>query len=79
LDTNDVAVLPADDGGYVLIACQASPNAPFCGVDWGSDRVLEQTRQRCQTAGLRIWEGKTLWDVDRPEDLRRLKMEIPDF
>lgn len=74
LSANDVAVLPADDGGYVLVACQASPKAPFQGVDWGSERVLEQTRERCRTAGLRLWEGEVLWDVDRPEDLQRLHL-----
>ena len=72
LQTHDVALQPADDGGYVLIACQQSPVAPFQGVDWGSEQVLQQTRTRCRDAGLRLWEGEVLWDVDRPEDVVRL-------
>ena len=72
LEANDVAVLPADDGGYVLIACRRVPLAPFQKVDWGSEQVLQQTRTRCRDAGLRLWEGEVLWDVDRPEDLARL-------
>jgi uncharacterized protein len=79
LDASDVAVFPADDGGYVLIACKQTPTAPFQKLDWGSERVLQQTRERCRTAGLRLWEGEVLWDVDRPEDLWRLKKEIPGF
>lgn len=72
LQTNDVVVLPADDGGYVLIACKQPFLAPFQEVDWGSEQVLQQTRMRCRDAGLRLWEGEVLWDVDRPEDLVRL-------
>jgi uncharacterized protein len=72
LDAHDVAVLPADDGGYVLIACKQTLAAPFQAVTWGSEHVLEQTRERCRNAGLRWWEGEVLWDVDRPEDLTRL-------
>jgi uncharacterized protein len=73
LGGSDVAVLPADDGGYVLIACRQSPAALFQDVDWGSEQVLQQTRDRCSTAALRLWEGEVLWDVDRPEDVLRLK------
>ena len=72
LRENDVAVLPADDGGYVLIACKQTPAAPFQDVAWGSERVMQQTRERCHAAGLCLWEGEVLWDVDRPEDLLRL-------
>ena len=79
LDENDVALLPADDGGYVLIGCRAWPAAPFRDVDWGGRQVLEQTRQRCRAQGLSLWEGETLWDVDRPEDLERLDRERPGF
>ena len=79
LEANDVAVLPADDGGYVLIACRQTSAAPFHEVDWGSEQVLEQTHERCRTAGLRLWEGEVLWDVDRPEDVVRLKKEVPEL
>lgn len=79
LETNDVAVLPAQDGGYVLIARRQPFLAPFQEVNWGSDQVLQQTRTRCQDAGLMLWEGEVLWDVDRREDLERLKQEIPGW
>lgn len=79
LGRHDVVLLPADDGGYVLIGCNASPSAPFRDVAWGTGRVLEQTRRRCQTSGLCLWEGPTLWDVDRPEDLLRLRSETSFF
>jgi uncharacterized protein len=79
LAANDVAVLPADDGGYVLMACKKTPLAPFQDVAWGSEHVLQQTRERCRTAALCLWEGEVLWDVDRPEDWQRLTKEIPGW
>ncbi|MFM2448658.1 MAG: hypothetical protein RIS44_1108 [Pseudomonadota bacterium] len=72
LQTHEVALLPADDGGYVLVACSQPFPAPFQEVEWGSEQVLQQTRTRCRDAGLHWWEGEVLWDVDRPEDLLRL-------
>lgn len=75
MQNHDVALLPADDGGYVLIGCRlAHPQAsaaPFAHVAWGSEQVLRQTRERCVQAALKLWEGEVLWDVDRPEDLLR--------
>lgn len=68
----DVVLGPAEDGGYVLIGLRRFDPAVFAGVSWGTPAVLEQTRQRC--AGL-AWSGvelKTLWDIDRPEDLATL-------
>jgi uncharacterized protein len=72
LRRHDVALLPAEDGGYVLIGCRGAPAAtPFTDVDWGTEQVLRQTRDRCTAAGLTLWEGEVLWDVDRPEDVAR--------
>ena len=79
LKTHDVALLPADDGGYVLIARRQAFLAPFQEVDWGSELVLQQTRARCRDAGLHWWEGEALWDVDRPDDLARLTQELPGW
>jgi hypothetical protein len=69
---DDAVVFPAEDGGYVLIGVRAVSAAPFAAVEWGSERVMMQTRERLQAAGLRWTEPVTLWDVDRPEDLDRL-------
>jgi rSAM/selenodomain-associated transferase 2/rSAM/selenodomain-associated transferase 1 len=71
--SNDVVLIPAEDGGYVLIGLAAPHAAPFEGVDWGTAEVLAQTRQRLDAIGLRRTELPTLWDVDRPEDLPRLQ------
>lgn len=75
---HDAVVLPAEDGGYVLIGAKRAEPALFAGVDWGTERVMAQTRERLLAAGLSWCEPATLWDVDRPEDLSRLVMLCPD-
>ena len=68
----NVVVVPAFDGGYVLIAVDRPRPELFRGVDWGTDRVLAQTRERARGARLRLLELEARRDVDRPEDLESL-------
>lgn len=79
LDTNDVVVGPAQDGGYYLIGLRRMHSHIFAGIDWGTVSVLEQTRQRAASLGASIDLLPTLRDVDRPEDLplweRRSKLD----
>jgi uncharacterized protein len=65
-----VVLLPTEDGGYALIAAQHAPRAIFDGISWGGPRVLEQTERRLM--GVRWRRLRTLWDVDRPEDLDQM-------
>ncbi|MFL2855696.1 MAG: TIGR04283 family arsenosugar biosynthesis glycosyltransferase [Pseudohongiellaceae bacterium] len=70
---HDIVLGPAEDGGYVLIGMRASNPGVFNGVEWGTDRVLEQTISNIDTLDLSHALIETLWDVDRPEDLDRLQ------
>ncbi len=72
LDDHDVVLGPAEDGGYVLVGARRLSPVLFEGVAWGGPRVLRQTRARLVALGWRWHELRTLWDVDRPEDLARL-------
>ncbi|MDB5545741.1 MAG: hypothetical protein JWO64_2890 [Hyphomicrobiales bacterium] len=68
----DAVLCPADDGGYGLIGL-AQPHASlFENMDWGTDRVMAETRGRLRTLGLAWRETAPVWDVDRPEDLDKL-------
>ncbi len=69
---DEVAMAPAEDGGYVLLGLRRPRPALFRDMPWGSDRVAALTRDRCRAAGVPLGELETLWDLDRPEDLRRL-------
>lgn len=73
LDVADAVFGPAEDGGYVLVGLKRSMPPLFQGVPWGSDRVMASTRERLLQLGMSWCELETLWDVDRPEDLRRLQ------
>jgi rSAM/selenodomain-associated transferase 1 len=69
----DAVLSPAEDGGYPLIGLRRASRRLFDGVSWGGGRVLEQTRRRLARLGWRWTELRTLWDVDRPEDVARLR------
>lgn len=77
LAERDVVLSPAEDGGYVLVGARRTAPAMFDGIEWGSEKVLEQQRQALIACGLSWTELDTLWDVDRPEDLPRLKALRP--
>jgi uncharacterized protein len=67
----DVVLAPAEDGGYALIGVRRLPARVFSGIDWGSSRVYEQTVEKL--SGYRWRALRTVWDVDRPEDIERLR------
>jgi rSAM/selenodomain-associated transferase 1 len=69
----DAVFCPAEDGGYALIGARRSARTLFDGVQWGSSKVMAQTRARLRRLGWRWRELRTVWDVDRPEDLARLR------
>jgi glycosyltransferase A (GT-A) superfamily protein (DUF2064 family) len=50
----------------------------FTDIDWGSGKVMAQTRERLSEIGWRWSEFAPLWDVDREEDFRRLSDLFPD-
>jgi hypothetical protein len=72
LVTHDAVFQPAEDGGYVLVGLARPVPGIFEGVRWGEAGVMEQTRDRLRAAKARWREMPLLWDVDRPEDYRRL-------
>jgi rSAM/selenodomain-associated transferase 1 len=69
----DVAICPAEDGGYVLIGMRAPSPVPFSGMAWSTNNVMAETRRRLHDNKLTWLEPVTLWDVDVPEDLPRLR------
>ncbi len=69
----DVVVIPAEDGGYALIGMRAPQPALFADMRWSTPGVMDETRRRLAQLGLTWREPVTLWDVDVPEDLERLR------
>jgi hypothetical protein len=69
----DVVVIPAEDGGYVLIGSRIPQPGLFAAMTWSTDTVMAETRRRLAQEGLTWREPAQLWDVDRPEDIARLR------
>lgn len=68
----DAVLAPARDGGYVLIGLRRYEASLFSGMDWGTERVLSETRRRLRDLGWKWRETEPLPDIDRPEDLAHL-------
>ena len=79
LDDADVVLIPAEDGGYVLIGARAAYPQLFSGIAWGSATVMQQTRARIAALGLRSIELDPLWDVDTEADLARFEKMFPEM
>lgn len=73
----DVVLTPAEDGGYVLVGVHAPQSGLFAGMTWAHESVMAETRARVAALGLSCVELETLWDLDRPADLRRLRRLAP--
>lgn len=74
-DGRDAVFCPAEDGGYMLVGLSHAMPALFEAMTWGTDTVMEETRQRLHNLGWRWHELPKRWDVDRPEDYQRLVRE----
>ena len=73
LQTSDLVLGPAEDGGYVLIGCKRPHPELFANITWGSDKVLTQTLKRAEQLMLSVTLLEMMWDVDRPEDWARFQ------
>jgi hypothetical protein len=67
----DAVLAPAEDGGYALIGLRKSVPRLFQGIEWGSERVYAETVKKL--AGYRWRALRRVWDLDRPQDLERLR------
>ncbi len=72
LANHDVVLIPAEDGGYVLIGLRRSVPEVFECITWSTPQVLVQTRQQLRLSGASWHELPALWDIDEPADWQRL-------
>lgn len=70
LDHEDVAIGPATDGGYYLLALRRAEPGLFRDIPWSTSSVLAATLDRAAARGLGVNVLRTLGDVDTMEDLR---------
>lgn len=76
LDDAELVFGPADDGGCYLIGARTPCEEAFCGVEWGTPRVLEQCLERAASAGLSAALLTEHSDVDDLADLTLLREDL---
>ena len=74
LKHHDAVLIPAADGGYVLIGLKAPCPSVFAPMAWSTSVVAAETRQRLIALKKRVWLGPTLHDIDDAADL----VHLPD-
>lgn len=72
------ALVPAEDGGYCAIglAERAPVSEVFRDIPWSTGGVLAETLRRLESAGLPYRVLEAAYDVDRPEDVDRLRRDL---
>lgn len=72
---NPVVIGPATDGGYYLIGLRALSPELFESIPWSTPDVLATTLQAAHRRKLGVSLAPTWYDIDEPDDLRRLVNE----
>ncbi len=72
----EVVLGPAEDGGYYLIGCSTLVPELFQSIDWGTDRVLSQSKDALANANREFALLPAWYDVDSEKDLARLRTEL---
>jgi len=72
LNTDDAVLLPARDGGYLLLGLKTHAASLFEDMPWSTAQVAELTLARMTALGWRVTVLDALPDIDRPEDLLHL-------
>ncbi|MCF6235627.1 MAG: TIGR04282 family arsenosugar biosynthesis glycosyltransferase [Gammaproteobacteria bacterium] len=65
----DSVLIPAIDGGYVLLGLRRFNTELFNHIEWGTEKVLRATRERLNQLQWRWYELPHQWDLDEPKDL----------
>ncbi|MBF0613824.1 MAG: glycosyltransferase [Magnetococcales bacterium] len=73
LTAHVAALVPAMDGGYVLLGLRRHAPELFAGLPWGSSRVAEATRAVLHLLQWSWDEVPGHWDVDWPADWERFR------
>lgn len=76
LETHDAVLGPSTDGGYYLLGLRRPEARLFAGVDWSTERVLAQTRERFARLGWTHFLLPPMTDVDTLADWRAVEDRV---
>jgi len=68
----DATLIPAMDGGYVLLGLNQYDASVFSGIAWSTSSVAAATQERLQALHWRVETLAPLHDIDEPADLQYL-------
>ena len=71
LDESDIVLGPSHDGGYYLLGMKRIHEDLFKDIPWGTEQVLERTREKVRNLALSCSLLPVLRDIDTGEDLRQ--------
>ena len=74
LQKHDAVLVPAADGGYVLIGLHAPCPSVFTDMVWSTAAVAGETLRRLAVCGYSVWRGPLVHDIDEPGDLAQLPL-----
>ena len=72
LEQSDTVMIPASDGGYVLLGFKRAHTSLFSNIEWSTASVAAVTRQRIKAMGWTLALLDPLHDIDEPADLKHL-------
>jgi rSAM/selenodomain-associated transferase 1 len=68
----DATLIPALDGGYVLLGLNQYDASVFSGIAWSTSSVAAATQERLQALHWQVQTLAPLHDIDEPSDLQYL-------
>lgn len=73
LASADAVLGPSDDGGFYLVGLSRCPTGLFADLPWSEPSTFAATRARLVDHGMKVRRIDPWFDVDRPEDVERLR------
>jgi rSAM/selenodomain-associated transferase 1 len=76
LDHHQAVIGPSTDGGYYLIGATSVNTNLFANMAWGTDHVFQKTVEQLKADQWSYHLLPPWYDIDRPEDMTRLKEQL---
>jgi uncharacterized protein len=76
LRSADAVLGPCEDGGFYLLGVRQCPVGLLSGIPWSQSNTFARTLDRLDELGLKSTILDPWYDIDRPEDLDRLRSDV---
>ena len=73
LEQSDAVLGPSEDGGYYLLGLRQYRPGMLENLPWSQPHTRQATQERLESLGLTVSQTQILFDIDTPDDLKRLE------